>query len=302
MDEKSRERSIYRVTIVGSIVNFLLLVFKFIAGIVGHSAAMIADAVHSLSDFVTDIIVIVFVRISAKPADSSHGYGHGKFETLATAIIGAVLLAVAAGIFYSGGKDIWAAAHGATLPAPGKIALVAAFVSIALKEALYQYTVYKGSKLNSQAVIANAWHHRSDAFSSVGTLLGVGGAIAGGERWHILDPIAAIVVSLFIAKIALSILRNSMEELLEHSLPASIEEDILHTILTVDGVSAPHHLRTRRIGNNYAIEVHIRIDGNATLTEAHRITTMVERRLKERYGEGTHINIHTEPTKQQIIH
>lgn len=297
MGKLSREQDIYRVTIIGGMVNFLLLIFKFLAGFLGHSAAMVADAVHSLSDFVTDVIVIVFVRISSKPADNTHGYGHGKFETLASAIIGCALLGVGVGIFVSGVRSIVGVFHGEELPAPSMVALIAAAVSILFKELLYQYTVFKGRTLGSQAVVANAWHHRSDAFSSIGTLLGIGGAIFGGERWRVLDPIAAVVVSLFIVKVAISILKTSLDELLEHSLPADVEREIEGIILSVDGVSAPHHLRTRRIGNNYAIEVHIRMNGELSLHEAHRVTTIVESLIKQRYGELTIVTIHTEPIK-----
>ena len=297
MTSNEREKEIYKVTIVGSFVNFLLLIFKFVSGIVGHSAAMIADAVHSLSDFVTDILVLVFVKISSKPADKDHRYGHGKFETLATAIIGAVLLAVGIGIFYQGVTSIYAVYNGQVLPSPGYIALIAAAVSIVSKEAVYWYTVIKGKKLNSQAVVANAWHHRSDAFSSIGTLLGIGGAILGGEKWAVLDPIAAVVVSIFIVKVAISILNGSLQELLEHALPKTVQEEIKQLILSVDGVSEPHHLRTRRVGSNYAIEVHIRMDGNLSLNEAHHITSLVEKKLKEKYGEGTNLSVHAEPLK-----
>lgn len=297
MTSNEREKEIYKVTIVGSFVNFLLLIFKFVSGIVGHSAAMIADAVHSLSDFVTDILVLVFVKISSKPADKDHRYGHGKFETLATAIIGAVLLAVGIGIFYQGATSIYAVYNGQVLSSPGYIALIAAVVSIVFKEAVYWYTVIMGKKLNSQAVVANAWHHRSDAFSSIGTLLGIGGAILGGEKWAVLDPIAAVVVSIFIVKVAIGILNGSLQELLEHALPKTVQEEIKQLILSVDGVSEPHHLRTRRVGSNYAIEVHIRMDGNLSLNEAHHITSLVEKKLKEKYGEGTNLSVHAEPLK-----
>ena len=212
-----REREIYKVTIVGSVVNFLLLLFKFFAGIVGHSAAMLADAVHSLSDFVTDIIVLVFVRLSSKPEDADHDYGHGKYETLATAIIGLCLFIVGLGILWNGAQSIWHVIQGGVLPRPGMLALVAAVVSIVSKEALYQYTVFKGRKLQSQAVVANAWHHRSDAFSSIGTLVGIGGAILLGDAWCVLDPIAAVVVSFFILKVSVKLLVPSMNELLEKS-------------------------------------------------------------------------------------
>ena len=297
MDNNNREKGIYRVTLIGSIVNFILLAFKFIAGIVGHSSAMIADAIHSLSDFITDIIVIVFVRISAKPADSSHKYGHGKYETLATAIIGCVLLGVGVGILVEGIKKIFSVLHGATIEAPGMIALIAAGVSIVFKEFLYRYTVLKGKSLQSKAVAANAWHHRSDAFSSIGTLAGIAGAIFLGEDWRILDPLAAIIVSFFIAKEAISILTGSLKELLEHSLPKDVEEEIVKTILSVEGVVAPHHLRTRRIGNNLAIDVHVRMNGNITLIKAHQMASVVEWSLKEKFGKETHVSIHTEPIK-----
>lgn len=292
-----RQREIYRVTIVGSVVNMLLLIFKFVAGIVGNSAAMVADAVHSLSDFVTDIVVILFVRLSGRPADEDHGYGHGKFETLATLFVSLVLFGVAVMLFVGGVKDIVAVAHGEQLAEPTMVALIAAVISIIAKELLYHYTVKCGKKLNSQVVVANAWHHRSDAFSSIGVLAGVGGAMFLGGRWAVLDPIAATIVSLFIVKVAYSLLMPSLEELLERSLPKDVEQRIEQIILSVDGVSSPHHLRTRRIGSAYAIEVHIRMDGNLTLTQAHAVTTAVERLLKQEFGDSTHVGIHTEPVK-----
>ena len=297
MNSNLRQKEIYKVTIVGSIINMLLLVAKFVAGIVGHSAAMIADALHSLSDFVTDIIVVLFVRISGKPADECHDYGHGKYETLATIIVGIALFGVGIGICAGGVKDIIGVIRGQMLEAPGMIALVAAAVSIVVKEILYRYTIKVGKRYDSQAVVANAWHHRSDAFSSIGVLIGIAGAIFLGEQWRVLDPIAAIVVSLFIVKVAFDLIKPALDELLERSLPAEVEQRIEQIILSVEGVSSPHHLRTRRIGSVYAIEIHIRMDGNLTLHEAHRITTTVERRLKAEFGEATHIGIHTEPVK-----
>lgn len=296
-EEAVREAGIYRVTLVGSVVNLLLLVFKFVAGILGHSAAMLADAVHSLSDFVTDIIVIVFVRISSKPEDEGHDYGHGKYETLATAIIGLILLFVGFGILWNGATSIWDFWQGGELKEPGMLALWAALVSILFKELLYQYTVLKGRRLNSQAVVANAWHHRSDALSSIGTAVGIGGAILLGEQWLVLDPLAAVVVSLFIMKVAIQLLVPCVEELLEKSLPAEVEEKIKQEILAFPGVTSPHHLRTRRIGSSYAIEVHIRMDGQITLEEAHHTTTAIENRLKSEFGSRTYINIHVEPVK-----
>ena len=292
-----REKEIYRVTWIGSVVNFMLLLFKFVAGFVGHSSAMIADAVHSLSDFITDIIVIVFVRIAGKPQDETHDYGHGKYETLATAVIGVVLLFVGAGIFLNSVKEVVDVCRGKVLEAPSWLALVAAVVSIVSKEVLYQYTVIKGTKLNSKAVIANAWHHRSDAFSSIGTLIGIGGAMFLGAKWRVLDPIAAFVVSLFIVKVSVELIRPCVDELLEKSLPKEVEDRILAIIVSHQGVSSPHHLRTRRIGNNIAIEVHIRMDGAMSIKDAHDITKIIEKALKEEFGQNTHIGIHVEPWK-----
>ncbi|EYE42437.1 cation diffusion facilitator transporter family protein [Bacteroides fragilis str. S6L5] len=296
-EKSSREKGIYKVTIVGSIVNFLLLVFKFFAGIAGHSAAMLADAVHSLSDFITDIVVIVFVRIAGKPEDKGHDYGHGKYETLATAIIGLLLLCVGFGIFWNGASSIYTFLRGGQLESPGVVALVAALVSIVSKEILYQYTVIQGKKLNSQAVIANAWHHRSDALSSIGTAIGIGGAILLGDHWRGLDPVAAVGVSFFIMKVSVRLLIPCVDELLEKSLPEDVEKEIEQTVLSFPGVSQPHHLRTRRIGNYYAIELHVRMDGKITLEEAHSTATAIENKLKEMFGKGTHVGIHVEPTK-----
>lgn len=296
-EKSSREKGIYKVTIVGSIVNFLLLVFKFFAGIAGHSAAMLADAVHSLPDFITDIVVIVFVRIAGKPEDKGHDYGHGKYETLATAIIGLLLLCVGFGIFWNGASSIYTFLQGGQLESPGVVALVAALVSIVSKEILYQYTVIQGKKLNSQAVVANAWHHRSDALSSIGTAIGIGGAILLGDHWRVLDPIAAVVVSFFIMKVSVQLLIPCVDELLEKSLPDDVEKEIEQTVLSFPGVSQPHHLRTRRIGSYYAIEIHVRMDGKITLEEAHGTATAIENKLKEMFGKGTHVGIHVEPTK-----
>lgn len=297
MSANTREKSIYRVTWIGSIVNFLLMTFKFIAGILGHSSALVADAVHSLSDFATDIIVIVFVKISGKPEDEDHRYGHGKYETLATALIGLALFAVGIGLLVGGATKVADVINGAVLPAPSMIALIAAAISIVSKEILYRYTVRVGKDLNSQAVVANAWHHRSDAFSSIGTLIGVGGAIFLGEKWRILDPLAAIVVSAFIIKVAVDLLKPCVDELLERSLPAETEKRILDIIAQFPEVSSPHHLRTRRIGNHIAIEVHLRMDGQTTLENAHAVSTDIEKRLRSEFGADTHIGIHMEPVK-----
>ena len=292
-----RERKIYRVTLMGSLVNVVLLVFKLAAGIFGHSAALIADAVHSLSDFLTDIVVLVCVKISRKPEDHDHEYGHGKYETLATAIIGLALLAVGAAICYDGICKIYRCLNGYQLPRPAFIAFAAAIVSIILKEWVYRFTVKVGRETGSQAVVANAWHHRSDALSSAGTAIGVGGAVFLGARWTVLDPIAAVVVSIVIIVTALKLLRQSVGELTERSLPDDLKSEIIAIVGAEPGVSSIHHLRTRRIGNNIAMTMHLRLPGDMSLYHAHEHASNIEKKLRERFGKDTFIGLHIEPTK-----
>lgn len=295
IENKPREHLIFRVTLVGSFINFLLLLFKFVAGVLGGSAAMIADAVHSLSDFVTDLIVVLFVRISGKPCDADHDFGHGKYETLATASIGLMLLAVGLGILWNGASEIIAYIKGDNIAEPGLIALVAALVSVISKEFLFQWTARVGRRVDSAVVVANAWHHRSDALSSIGTAVGIGGAILLGPSWRILDPIAAVIVSLFIARVAFKLFVPSIQELLEKSLPEDEEQFIINVINETEGASLPHSLRTRRIGNNRAIDVHFCMDGNTTLQKANEASRAVERKLRQKFGKQTFITTHVEP-------
>lgn len=292
-----RQKETYRVTIAGSIINILLLAFKFAAGILGHSAAMIADAIHSLTDFVTDAIVLIFVRLGSKPTDHDHDYGHGKYETLASAIIGVSLLVVGMMICYSGVTKTYHAMCGEPLQQPGFIALAAAVASVVLKEWAYRFTVRVGRRCHSEAVVANAWHHRSDALSSVGTTVGIGGAIILGEKWAVLDPLTAIVVSFFIMKAAWSVLSKAVDELTDGSLPKETEDEIESIVSEDKEVSVVHNLCTRRIGNRIAIEMHVRMPGETSLYEAHHHATEIEHRLKQRFGADTHISIHLEPVK-----
>ena len=293
-----REDEIAKVTLVGSVVNLLLVGLKAVAGVAGHSAAMVSDAVHSLSDFVTDIVVLIFVRVSARPQDDDHDYGHGKYETVATLFIGLALAAAAVGIVVSGARKLAAWFQGEELPAPGALALWAALISIVVKEILYQYTRIKGRKLDSPALEANAWHHRSDALSSVGAAIGIGGAILLGQRWTVLDPLASIAVGAMLVKVAWDLLGPSVGELTDSSLPADTEEEMLRIIRSVEGVEDPHNLRTRRVGNRIAAEVHIRLDGGQTLAEAHEKASEVERRFTERFGSQSHLIVHMEPRKR----
>lgn len=292
-----RQKETYRVTIAGSIINILLLAFKFAAGILGHSAAMIADAIHSLTDFVTDAIVLVFVRLGSKPTDRDHDYGHGKYETLASAIIGVSLLVVGMMICYSGVTKTYHAMCGEPLQQPGFIALAAAVASVVLKEWAYRFTVRVGRRCHSEAVVANAWHHRSDALSSVGTTVGIGGAIILGDKWAVLDPLTAIVVSFFIMKAAWSVLSKAVGELTDGSLPKETEDEIEKIVSEDKDISVVHNLCTRRIGNRIAIEMHVRMPGETSLYVAHHHATEIEQRLKQRFGADTHISIHLEPVK-----
>ena len=292
-----RKRRIYRVTLVGFAVNLVLSLAKLAAGVFGRSGAMVADAVHSFSDLATDVVVIVFARISAKPRDDGHDYGHGKYETLATILISVALGVVGVGILVNSIGAVRSVLDGGVLPRPGLVALVAAVLSIAAKEILYRYTVREGRAIDSPSVVANAWHHRSDALSSLGTLVGIGCAYFLGDKWRIADPIAALIVAVFIFKVAFDLIRTGVGELLEKSLPEETEREILRIVTLDPAVREPHNLRTRRIGAAIAIEIHIRVDGAMTVARSHALTVGIERRLRERFGEGTMIAVHVEPLK-----
>lgn len=295
-----RDKKVYRVTLLGSVVNLLLLVFKFVAGVLGHSAAMIADAVHSLSDFVTDLIVIVFVKISSKPEDADHAYGHGKYETLASCIIGLALIVVGVMMGYNATvKIVDVVRNGTELASPGIIALAAAVFSIVLKEWMFRITRKVAREVDSPAVEANAWHHRSDALSSVGTAIGIGGAVLLGSKWAVLDPIAALVVSVFIVVQAAKILSDAIGQLMEKSLPRDVEQRICEIVYEEEGTSDIHHLRTRKIGSQISIELHVRMNGSLTLREVHGKSIAIEKRLRAAFGDSTYINLHVEPLKSE---
>ncbi|MCI7338018.1 MAG: cation diffusion facilitator family transporter [Bacteroidales bacterium] len=295
--QETREQAIYKVTWIGFFVNVLLSVGKLIAGFVGRSGAMIADGVHSVSDFATDIVVLLFVRISAKPKDEDHDYGHGKYETLATVVIGVALAAVAIGILVDSAERIAQVLRGESIARPGIVALVAAAVSIVAKEALYWYTMLTAKRVDSPALKANAWHHRSDAFSSIGTLIGIGGAYFLSEQWRVLDPIAAIVVGALIIKVAYDLVMPGLNELLERSLPKEQEDEIVALVLADKRLSDVHNLKTRRIGAGIAVELHVRVQGDMTVNESHAITRNIEQLLRQQYGDRTQVIIHIEPLK-----
>ncbi len=293
--DKYQSKVATKVTWVGFVANIVLTVFKLIAGFLGRSSAMIADGVHSISDFATDLVVVGSLKVASKPSDQNHKYGHGKVETLATVFVGIVLILVGTGILYSGGKKIYEYFKEGAIDSPGNIAFYAAIASVIIKEIIYRYTLRKGKQINSQVIIANAWHHRTDVYSSFGTLAGIGGAIFLGPRWTILDPLAAIIVSVFIFLVSFKILKTSVLELIETSLPRKIEQEILNVFSETEGVFEPHNLKTRKIGNNIAIDIHIRVKKDLNVQQAHDITVELEKKIRYKYGEQTHISIHTEP-------
>lgn len=295
---RAREKQITRVTLIGSIVNLILTAIKITAGVVGKSGAMIADGIHSLSDLASDIVVLIFVPIAGKAKDKDHQYGHGKFETLATLIVSLILMVVAIRLVASSAKSIISALSGNILPKPGYIALAAAIISIVSKEILYQYTALVARRTNSSVCKANAWHHRSDALSSIGSLLGIGGAVILGNKWTILDPVAAVIIGLMILFVAIKMAKAPIEELMEKSLDEKTEKEITDIILATEGVQNMHNLKTRRNGQSKIIDCHIRVKRTISIVEAHDIATNVEKNLKQKFGNETQTSIHIEPEKE----
>lgn len=283
-----------RCTLVGMTSDVCLSALKIVTGIIGHSSAILADGIHSISDTVTDALVYAMVRLSGKGADERYRYGRGKYETLAAFLISILLVVVALGLMAEGVKDIWGSFHGETLERPHTIALVVGIIAVMVKEGLYQYTRLTGKKTGSSALKAYAWHHRADALSTAATLLGVAGAMFLGERWRILDPLAAIAVSVLILVLAYRLGRPAVEELLEVALPRDEQDRIAAIVNSTPGVKAFHNLRTRRNGNLRVVDIHIKVDGDLSVSRSHDITRLIERQLGEELGEVM-TNIHVEP-------
>lgn len=296
----NRQNAIIRVTLLGAVVNCLLTIAKIAAGLIGKSAAMVADGVHSLSDLISDFVVIIFVRISSKEQDEEHKYGHGKFETLATLIVSLMLLAVGVKLIVSGAESIVRFINGEALPQPKMIALYMAAVSIAAKEILYQLTAKVGRRVESQAVIANAWHHRTDAISSIGALIGIAGAIFLGNKWTVLDPIAGCIISVIIFIVSIKMALGAINELMEVSLPKEDEDEIHKLITSVEGLNDVHELKTRRNGQSVIIDVHVVVNPDLTVAVAHEMTEKAERLLKRRFGNRSQIYIHIEPSSDAL--
>lgn len=286
---------IRHITWVGFWVNAVLMALKLFFGYYGHSDALVADGFHSLSDFGTDFIVLVFVGVAYKSADADHPYGHGKFETFASLLIAVALFIVAIGIGWGGVDSIIFFVKGGALPRPDVWTIIVALVSIAAKEWLFRITAAKGREIGSSALEANAWHHRSDAISSVATLIGVSGAYFLGAKFRILDPAASILIGVFIAFSAWKIARPSIDELLERALPPDEVDEIRGIILSVPGVLGLHKLKTRRAGHSAVIDVDIKVDPDITVTQGHDIASRVEHALRTRWHPDLIIYIHVEP-------
>ena len=276
-------------------INIVLTGLKLAAGIFGRSQALIADAIHSLSDFATDIAVLIGLRFTAKPVDKDHAYGHGKYETIVAAIIGLALGYVGIRIAGSAIHRVFDALHGEELTMPSAFAFWAAVVSIGVKEWLFRATMKVARATGSASLIANAWHHRSDAFSSIATAAGVGAAVFLGHDWLILDPIAALFVSIFLLRVAWQIIRAQIGDLTDQNLAPSVCEEILAMARAIPDITEPHNLRTRMVGRITVIDMHIRMRADLPLQQAHAIATTLERTLKQRFGKETIANLHLEP-------
>lgn len=277
---------------VGLVCNLTLASFKAAAGVLGHSQAVLADAVHSLSDLATDIAVILGVRYWTRPADENHPHGHGRIETLVTVAIGLTLGAVAVGL---GLRAIHGLRHGVAAP-PSSIALAAALLSVVVKEALYRWTAAIGRRVRSSATVANAWHHRSDAMSSIPAAAAVGVALIDPE-WAVVDRVGAIVVCLLILQAAWRILRPAVDQLVDAAAPAADRRRIEQLALEVEGVEAAHALRTRYIGAALAVDLHVEVNGAMSVADGHEIAKAVRSKLIDEGPDVADALVQIEPQR-----
>jgi cation diffusion facilitator family transporter len=299
MDANERARQATRITVIGAAVNATLLPAKFAAGIFGNSQAMIADAVHTLSDFATDFAVLLGIRLSKKPKDTDHAYGHGKYETIIAALVGLVLLLIGLKVGWDAIHTLFHAVNGEKIARPSQVAFWAALLSILSKEILYQKTVAVGRRIQDASIIANAWHHRSDALSSIGTAVGIGMATFLGEEWVIMDPVSAILVSALILKVACVIVKEQIGVLTEQSLSDDIHREIESLSLSFPNISYPHNLRTRRVGKTVVIDIHVRMDPDMRVADAHAVVSELEQKFRDRFGADTISTVHIEPRKNE---
>ncbi len=289
----TEKKTVARLTQVGIVGNMLLVAFKLYAGIAGHSGAMVSDAVHSLSDVAATFIAFLGVHLGGKAPDRQHPYGHDRLECVASMVLGIILLATGLGIGWGGIRQILAESNSAAID-PAPIALIAAVVSIVSKEAMFQYTRYYAKKLNSSAFMADAWHHRSDALSSIGSLVGIGGAMLGCP---VMEPIACVAICLCILKVAFDILKDALEKMLDTACPDSYEQDLGDFIRRQQGVARLDALRTRKFGSMVYIDAEIGVDGNLPLSQAHSIAEQVHHAVEASHPEIKHIMIHENPVE-----
>lgn len=288
-----------KVTLVGMVVNTILSIVKIIIGFVGFSSAMVADGIHSFSDTLTDIVVLIGIKFSKQPADKDHNYGHEKYETIAITIISFFLIIVGIEIIRNGISKITDLYNGIEFESPKMIALYASVASILVKELLFQYTIKYSNKLESRLLRANAWHHRSDAFSSIGAFIGIGGAILLGDKWIILDPIASIIVALFIFKVAYNIIKPAINELTEKAIPDELRDKIKSIIESQEGIEGYHHLHTRTMGNKIIIEMHIFVDKEMSVLEAHNVASILEEKIRDNLNTKILFTTHIEPYNEK---
>ncbi len=299
MDDWKVQKKGKRVTWIGLFVNIFLFLFKLTGGVLGRSHAIIADAFHTLSDISTDIIVLLGLKFSLKEEDESHPYGHGKAETISAFTLGILLVIAGLFIFTESLIKLISIYKGSPTSLPTLLALSAGLISIFSKEILYRYTIYIGKKIGSSALTANAWHHRSDALSSVASSLGVGGAILLGQKWILLDPLAGGLVSLFIIKIGYKILRNEIGGLMEASPEKEIRASVEKILMDDPNVREFHKLRMRNIGRKIALDLHLVLDENLSFSKAHSIATSIEDKIKEKISSVHTIVIHMEPRREE---
>ncbi|MDO4692388.1 MAG: cation diffusion facilitator family transporter [Porphyromonadaceae bacterium] len=296
-----RSRCIIRVSLLGTVCNALLALAKFWAGVYGNSTALVADAVNSLSDFITDIILLVFVRISGKPQDHDHRYGHGKYETLATAIVAIMMIIAGSLLLFDSLETLWGIYRGEVqLEAPTYLTLAIAVGSLITKDLLCRYTITQAKALGSSVLHAKALDHRGDTYMLIGVALGILCALLFGAGWEILDPIAASVVSFFIMRMGIMLILPAFNELMDGSLPINIINEIEDLIFVIPEIRGIRNLHTRSVGSRYAIELDVLLDGEMSVAQAHDITDQVEATLRNRYGSATHVVVHVEPFRRSI--
>ncbi|MCL2862696.1 MAG: cation diffusion facilitator family transporter [Methanimicrococcus sp.] len=293
--EASMAKEGVRATALGIVTNFVLTIVQAVAGVLGNSVALVADSMHTLSDLLTDFLVMFSIRFSAKPEDESHNYGHKKIETLASVVIGIVLLSVGLLMLFAGSFKIYQFMQGMPLEKPSIITFYIAIFTVILKELLYRHTHSVAKKLNNDMIEANAWHHRSDAFSSIGVAAGIGLAVFLGGQWILMDPIIAILLSFYLIYIAVGIGYKSINELMEASLGLEINDEIKTIVLSCGGVLNLHSLKTRKLGSSKAMDMHIMVDENLTVKEAAEIQRNIEKCLKDRFGSDIYVIVKVEP-------